>query len=288
MDFNPRSPCGERLHSQTDETKFQITISIHAPRVGSDSRTSALRTVRAAFQSTLPVWGATRITRSTFMTATRFQSTLPVWGATFPLPFLSRGVREFNPRSPCGERLQLLLRWLGLTQYFNPRSPCGERLYRCAILMSRRYFNPRSPCGERLGIQRAAAPQQYFNPRSPCGERPGMMRCWIPQCRDFNPRSPCGERLLITQKLLKQIPFQSTLPVWGATALINHAIVSVIISIHAPRVGSDFSYSAVDFRHIISIHAPRVGSDCSIFICYCRSVISIHAPRVGSDLRFVR
>ena len=33
----------------------------------------------------------------------------------------------------------------------------------------------------------------------------------------FNPRSPCGERQ--TQKChhLKQLRFQSTLPVWGAT-----------------------------------------------------------------------
>ena len=34
-------------------------------------------------------------------------------------------------------------------------------------------------------------------------------------------------------------PFQSTLPVWGATSKHHHAVVVTRISIHAPRVGSD-------------------------------------------------
>ena len=35
-DFNPRSPCGERLVDR-NELPARISISIHAPRVGSDS-----------------------------------------------------------------------------------------------------------------------------------------------------------------------------------------------------------------------------------------------------------
>ena len=34
-------------------------VSIHAPRVGSDSVKSCILIVRSGFQSTLPVWGAT-------------------------------------------------------------------------------------------------------------------------------------------------------------------------------------------------------------------------------------
>ena len=33
------------------------------------------------------------------------------------------------------------------------------------------------------------------------------------------------------------------------------------ISIHAPRVGSDFLFAAETVTQSISIHAPRVGSD---------------------------
>ena len=57
-------------------------ISIHAPRAGSDLKGSAMPVSPASFQSTLPVRGAT----------------------------IAKGEEEiaklnFNPRSPCGERL---------------------------------------------------------------------------------------------------------------------------------------------------------------------------------------
>ena len=78
--FNPRSPCGERLENKPtaeELTQFQSTlpvwgatvyvhryghrhgISIHAPRVGSDTLNGTSTTITLTFQSTLPVWGAT-------------------------------------------------------------------------------------------------------------------------------------------------------------------------------------------------------------------------------------
>ncbi len=78
----------------------------------------------------------------------------------------------------------------------------------------------------------------------------------------FNPRSPCGERLAQTQGTLENLTFQSTLPVWGATIDDLSSQLSVmLISIHAPRVGSDGVVEAIDVFQEISIHAPRVGSD---------------------------
>ena len=80
--FNPRSPCGERPaliiidHRQTE-------ISIHAPRAGSDPR---YRLPRPALQISIH--------------APRAGSDFP-WPTRLPPPF------DFNPRSPCGERLQL-------------------------------------------------------------------------------------------------------------------------------------------------------------------------------------
>ena len=58
VNFNPRSPCGER------------PLSV---RIWRDEM---------AFQSTLPVWGATGTGEVTHEAHQRFQSTLPVWGAT--------------------------------------------------------------------------------------------------------------------------------------------------------------------------------------------------------------
>jgi hypothetical protein len=146
--FNPRSPCGERpfgagdawgyrdvsIHAPRVGSDLQAflqplhcsKVSIHAPRVGSDPRIIRIQRPIPVFQSTLPVWGATRQRDTQFFPssvsihaprvgsdsvllddkfwAATFQSTLPVWGATHlirQVPFQSG---RFNPRSPCGER----------------------------------------------------------------------------------------------------------------------------------------------------------------------------------------
>ena len=101
----------------------------------------------------------------------------------------------------------------------------------------------------------------------------------------FNPRSPHGERLEVTE--------------------VDMQII--LISIHAPRTGSDTrrrhtSTQQSDFNprsphgerpaacnppaglSPISIHAPRTGSDLQASRSGVpKSAISIHAPRTGSD-----
>ena len=104
------------------------------------------------------------------------------------------------------------------------------------------------------------------------------------------------------------VSFLSTLPAWGATGVRESKSMEYYISIHAPRVGSDFTSGkcavteAIDFyprsprgerrspesqgckEYVISIHAPRVGSDSGTGLYVKNSAsISIHAPRVGSD-----
>ena len=58
-------------------------------------------------------------------------------------------------------------------------------------------------------------------------------------CNDFNPRSPWGERLCLFAKDLQGYRFQSTLPVGGATVDVVKSGLGGLISIHAPRGGSD-------------------------------------------------
>ena len=87
--------------------------------------------------------------------------------------------------------------------------------------------------------------------------RPPILFAW-----DFNPRSPCGERLQSRAVGVQRSLFQSTLPVWGATSRQMHRTQHCLISIHAPRVGSDPDRQERDrAQRRISIHAPRVGSD---------------------------
>ena len=169
---------------------FQSTLP-----VGGATLTNVFDFCFLVFQSTLPVWGATELANQTFQ-AFIFQSTLPVWGATNRTSCCIFAQKNFNPRSPCGERH--VVQGTQKTELFdfNPRSPCGERHARQpGIGLIRSDFNPRSPCGERpwRGLCSTQSPTIsihaprvgsdafvgadgdsafYFNPRSPCGERP--------------------------------------------------------------------------------------------------------------------
>ncbi len=77
--FNPRSPCGERQKI----VMYCLQLGDFNPRSPCGERPAGLiqSLVPKVFQSTLPVWGATRSGRS-----------------------VERAWCYFNPRSPCGER----------------------------------------------------------------------------------------------------------------------------------------------------------------------------------------
>ena len=100
--------------------------------------------------------------------------------------------------------------------------------------------------------------------------------------------------------------FQSTLPARGATQSKRSMFGIKVISIHAPREGSDHRQKRRKQQNKISIHAPREGSDLKFRsfrhsskyfnprsprgerrIAYQNDqpdiFISIHAPREGSD-----
>ena len=65
INFNPRSPCGERQMTSA-RTKCANLISIHAPRAGSDGNFSSAFKSSILFQSTLPVRGATPMSQKAF------------------------------------------------------------------------------------------------------------------------------------------------------------------------------------------------------------------------------
>ena len=80
------------------------SISTHAPREGSDISASRAMMSGVRFQPTLPARGATLSSRSCGR-PWRFQPTLPARGATRgELILLHDGKKDFNPRSPRGER----------------------------------------------------------------------------------------------------------------------------------------------------------------------------------------
>ena len=105
-----------------------------------------------------------------------------------------------------------------------------------------------------------------------------------PYPNNFNPRSPCGERLCALNAGFENYLFQSTLPVWGATADWTGVISTWIFQSTLPVWGATLLADSHDATCRISIHAPRVGSDQVYRYGVPGLCISIHAPRVGSDV----
>ena len=122
--FNPRAPCGARLHFDAllaNVAKFQstrpvrgatltsksgagsTTISIHAPRAGRDVLTGSGEWQVPEFQSTRPVRGATRVAH--VADGVRMISIhAPRAGRDEAGAMLVIHVTDFNPRAPCGAR----------------------------------------------------------------------------------------------------------------------------------------------------------------------------------------
>ena len=104
VNFNPRSPWGERLVLPVLQHQSVRYFNPRSP------------------------WGE-RLPPQPFICATwTFQSTLPVGGATLGYENLPDSARNFNPRSPWGERPHWPTSTILRSSYFNPRSPWGERL----------------------------------------------------------------------------------------------------------------------------------------------------------------
>ena len=281
IDFNPRSPYGERHPNFKDadfQAKFQSTlplrgatrpawtrrtrnwisihapltgsdevgvqvvakgrISIHAPLTGSDG-SSSFRRRPGPISIHAPLTGSDAFTASWVFSQLAFQSTLPLRGATGGSSGPGRNCPYFNPRSPYGERRSSF----GLRtrrSYFNPRSPYGERPSTTPPNGSFSKFQSTLPLrgATRRKDCRCCTPQ-YFNPRSPYGERPpdaptpetaeefqstlplrgatSRSRRSSALSTNFNPRSPYGERLAVIASVIKCNRFQSTLPLRGAT-----------------------------------------------------------------------
>ena len=172
----------------------QRFISIHAPRTGSDASRSAASFASIPFQSTLPARGATRGD-----------------GAG------GQARRNFNPRSPHGERPACCV-YVPLPRDFNPRSPHGERPALLPIPVAAIQFQSTLPA--RGATRKRSFPLYKSMQISIHAPRTGSDVADEGQnsfTTDFNPRSPHGERLLPPPSSPARAIFQSTLPARGAT-----------------------------------------------------------------------
>ena len=122
--FNPRSPHGERRHRETHRQHHK-EISTHAPRTGSDDAPARFL-VGIQISTHAPRTGSDR---------------RPAPGESFR--------RDFNPRSPHGERRAPQISPMQAIE-FQPTLPArGATLEDHCTAQGRSDFNPRSPHGER-------------------------------------------------------------------------------------------------------------------------------------------
>ena len=234
------------------------------------------------FQLTLPVWGATTHSLKKH-TMILFQLTLPVWGATIDADTTPKYVKFQLTLPVWGATIILILIGL-LMAIFQLTLPVWGATMRTFVVINFRDISTHAPrVGSDLLAHAPALMAIYFNSRSPCGERPGSAQASQGSRANFNSRSPCGERRELDAIYLKQLAFQLTLPVWGATT--NDEILQLLRKFQltlpvwgATPLGADFFRAAS-----ISTHAPRVGSDLEIIQRHPMPPISTHAPRVGSD-----
>ena len=169
---------------------YDLQISIHAPRTGSDRMRWKL-TARETISIHAPRTG----------------SDTSFWQYS-----ISASISIHAPRtgSDCNSKVKFWHRC-----HFNPRSPHGERRLSPSCLTRALHFNPRSPHGERPGGDRASRTAPIFQSTLPA--RGATLKLGFPALRrifqstlpargatyaveanctgdNFNPRSPHGER----------------------------------------------------------------------------------------------
>ena len=126
--------------------------------------------------------------------------------------------RDFNPRSPWGERPLTTVLYKSEVK-FQSTLPVGGATSTTRLVVVGEEFQSTLPVG-------GATPTTFscrivwsdFNPRSPWGERLAGYSFAVTE-EHFNPRSPWGERRQNTVDIGLIFTFQSTLPVGGATYL---------------------------------------------------------------------
>ena len=239
LNFNPRSPRGERLiigMFLSIVVKFQSTlpargattssvvstqpgtISIHAPREGSDPSLSTSSLASLDISIHAPREGSDLIILVRNMAKQIFQSTLPARGATqSSYTFVHPDFISIHaPREGSDCRLQIPPAYAG---DFNPRSPRGERLRQNRGYHQQSKFQSTLPArGATFSHDSAREARAQFQSTLPARGATCPFFESSPRHTYFNPRSPRGERRfgrLCPNPGLRR--FQSTLPARGAT-----------------------------------------------------------------------
>ena len=231
--FQPTLPARGATAQLATELGNVESISTHAPRTGSDDKEWFFN-LCCTISTHAPRTGSD-VSNSASICLILFQPTLPARGATVKGEALCSNLRNFNPRSPHGERLKEGFSLFN-HQVFQPTLPArGATLLPDAPAVADGISTHAPRTGSDICASRHPADGSDFNPRSPHGERPfslyndGLYTV-------FQPTLPArGATRDYSMKVSAQI-FQPTLPARGATRLVWHdTIVDINFNPRSPH-----------------------------------------------------
>ena len=127
----------------TNASKFQPTRPLRGATTGQSSTPQSTK----KFQPTRPLRGAT-LTTLIQQDILIFQPTRPLRGATSPED-LQDAITNISTHAPLAGRDHGYHTTDNSSCDFNPRAPCGARLDTLLLFVLQNYFNPRAPCGAR-------------------------------------------------------------------------------------------------------------------------------------------
>ena len=239
LHFNPRSPWGERQWSSATalpNTQFQSTLSVRRATSVADTyyyqavpiSIHALREESDIWQTHLTIWQqisihalreeSDRLMSLAHQRIAWFQSTLSVRRATYKGGNKFWENRNFNPRSPWGERH-------GDTTYVEISQNISIHALReesdglwTQALQFNLWISIHALREESDGAKvRTMAQISYFNPRSPWGERLANFLDFICKATLFQSTLSVRRATWLYLLIIQQYVFQSTLSVRRAT-----------------------------------------------------------------------
>ena len=303
--FNPRTPCGVRLFAKFDSYSY-FSISIHAPLAGCDSSSTSdskissisIHAPHAGCDALIPdLLTITRISIHAphagcdlplfvdVAVECQFQSTHPMRGATLDLCLGGLIGQNFNPRTPCGVRLQdtRTTRAVRGISIHAPHAGCDSSPSFASLYVAN--FNPRTPCGVRRRYAARTHTSRVISIHAPHAGCDTESKT-APRRTAISIHAPhAGCDTSRTSTAAQGSEFQSTHPMRGATGIASGIGSGLTISIHAPHAGCDRFFPSFFEILLISIHAPHAGCDtCPLS---CTSVVSLfqstHPMRGATD-----
>ncbi len=239
-----------------------MTISIHAPRTGSDCRlgSSANRAGKISIHA-------------------------PRTGSDRSRPDRAYHLRDFNPRSPHGERRDKGQHGLTMSDCISIHAPrTGSDKAEAGRLRAEGVFQSTLPARGATHISRLcslSSPISIHAPRTGSDCADGMR---FKPCEEISIHAPrTGSDLLHSCKRSYSILFQSTLPARGATVCSRRSGRDKAFQSTLPARGATFVGSFPLRPKRFQSTLPARGATRSAYAAIRNITISIHAPRTGSD-----